>query len=374
MSDYYIGIMTGTSLDAIDIALVEFADTPLLIASDSVPLSDKLKQGLSDISLPNAQIESLIAIKMLEQSYTNSVIAALDLFLANPEVENLRSNIKAIGLHGVTVSHEPNLPMPFTWQLVDGHKVAAALNLDVVYDFRSKDVALGGQGAPLVPMFHYSVFKDVGLDIAVLNLGGIANVTKWASKDNIIGFDTGPANTLLDFWIQKQQNLAYDKGGQWASSGNVNKALLNYLLDEDYFHQPYPKSTGKEYFNESWLNAKLALFLKNNTPLHSQDVQATLVQLTVESVVLAIKQLAEIKVLAVCGGGVHNQFLIARLAAALPKVEVCSTAKFGICPDNMEAMAFAWLAKCRIDNIPATLPTITGTSKPAVLGAWVSSA
>lgn len=374
MSDYYIGIMTGTSLDAIDIALVEFAETPILIASDSVPLPDVLKRDLSDISLPNAQIESLVAIKTLEQSYTNCVITALNLFLATPSVKTVRSNIKAIGIHGVTISHEPNLTMPFTWQLVDGHKIAARLNTDVVYDFRSKDVALGGQGAPLVPMFHYSVFKNTELEIAVLNLGGIANVTKWASKYNIIGFDTGPANTLLDFWIQKHQNLAYDKDGHWASTGTVNTALLSCLLDDDYFRQPYPKSTGKEYFNESWLDAKLSVFLECNAVLKPQDIQATLVQLTVESVALAIKQLAKTKVLAVCGGGVHNQLLMARLAVALPNVKVCSTAKFGICPDNMEAMAFAWLAKCRVENVPATLPTITGTSKPAVLGAWVSSA
>lgn len=371
MPDYYIGVMTGTSLDAIDIALVDFENKPSLVSSTSNRLSSGLKTKLAELSQPSADITSLIQIKSLEQEYTQVLALAIQSFLETEDVKPYAKLIRAIGVHGVTICHEPSLENPFTWQIVDAHRLAVMTGLNVVYDFRSKDVALGGQGAPLVPMFHYDVFKELGHDLSVLNLGGIGNVSTWPNKDEVIGFDTGPANTLLDYWINRNKGLNYDDNGSWAAEGKCSQSLLNTLLDELYFTQPFPKSTGKELFSEAWLNQKLALHESSHGSIAAVDVQNTLTHLTAKSVQLAMEQLGCSKTLAVCGGGVHNQVLMTLLAVYLPNTNVISTAELGICPDNMEAMAFAWLAKCRLENKTTTLPSITGTLRPTVLGAWV---
>lgn len=371
MPDYYIGVMTGTSLDAIDIALVDFENKPSLVSSRSTRLPSELKTELAELSQPDADITSLIQIKCLEQKYTQVLALAIQSFLETEDVKPYAKSIGAIGVHGVTICHEPTSENPFTWQIVDAHRLAVMTGLNVVYDFRSKDVALGGQGAPLVPMFHYDVFKGLGHDFSVLNLGGIANVSSWPKKDEVIGFDTGPANTLLDYWINKNKGRSYDADGAWAKEGKCAQSLLAILLDEPYFSQPFPKSTGKELFSEAWLHTKLALHEKSHGTVPAVDVQNTLTHLTAKTVQLAMQQLGCSKTLAVCGGGVHNQVLMTLLAAYLPDTNVISTADLGICPDNMEAMAFAWLAKCRLENKTTTLPSITGTKQPAILGAWV---
>lgn len=371
MPDYYIGVMTGTSLDAIDIALVDFDNKPTLVSSTSHKLPLGLKTKLAVISQPNADITSLIQIKSLEQEYTQVLALAIAAFLETAGVKPCAKLIRAIGVHGVTICHEPTLESPFTWQIIDAHRLAVMTGISVVYDFRSKDIALGGQGAPLVPMFHYDIFQELGHDFSVLNLGGIANVSTWPNKDEVIGFDTGPANTLLDYWINKSKGLSYDSGGSWAAKGKCSESLLVILLDELYFSQPFPKSTGKELFSEAWLNRKLTEHERSHGAIDTVDVQNTLTHLTAKTVQLAMQQLGGSKTLAVCGGGVHNQVLMTLLATYLPDTNVISTADLGICPDNMEAMAFAWLAKCRLENKTTTLPSITGTQRPTVLGAWV---
>ncbi len=405
MSELYIGIMTGTSLDGVDIALT-CCDDMQLIKGESFQLEPQLTKQLADLSNPQNTF-SLSHIKQLEQRYTSSIAAHVLSFLDTLSAEHT-SQIVAIGSHGLTISHEPDCDSPYTWQILDAHKLAVLTGLDVIYDFRSKDVALGGQGAPLVPMFHHALFakmsskplsKPISKEatqlthncadstFACLNLGGIANVSIWTHSSNdptglnsLIGFDTGPANTLLDLWALRHISQSYDKNGQWALTGSLVPELLEAWLSDPYFRKTPPKSTGKEYFNEKWLDNSLSNFehsnKQNDKPIaiKPQDVQMTLCHLTAKSVVTSLANYDELKTLAVCGGGVHNHAIMRCLGLYLPNTKVCSTKSLGVCPDNLEAMAFAWLAYCRIHGETSTVTSVTGVSRPCVLGAWVVAA
>lgn len=289
----------------------------------------------------------------------------------------LPNQIQAIGCHGQTVWHSPNSQFPFTMQLGDMNLLAAKTGISVIGDFRRKDMAWGGQGAPLVPAFHEAVFSNSNFATAVLNIGGISNVSILFPNQAVIGFDMGPGNTLLDQWIEKHQGLRYDENGKWAAKGNVNKVLLDELLNEPFFSLPAPKSTGRELFNLDWLNQKIAKTREKLTALsvemslRPEDVQATLVELTVTSIVNALNQPQTDlpKRLLVCGGGAKNSLIMCGLHDNLLDWQVGTTTEQGFDIDYVEAAAFAWLAYCRMNNLPANLPSVTGAKSAVSLGA-----
>lgn len=386
--EYFLGIMTGTSLDGVDIALISIErDTPeldlQLVHSRAFHLPESLTEELAELSSVDFQPSSLIQIKRLEQCYTLAIADCVNAFVRQL---NWSQPITAIGCHGLTVCHTPDataqneLEQGFSWQLLDGSLLAAKTNLDVIYDFRSKDVALHGQGAPLVPPFHHQLFKSIKAPqegrVVCLNLGGIANISYW-DEYGCYGFDTGPANTLMDQWTQLYQQQHYDGDGHWASTGNMCGELLEHLLDDPYFERKAPKSTGKEMFNLEWLKQKLANYSDQSKrscgKMKPVDVQATLVHLTVRTIAEQVERISETGVLICCGGGVKNSHLMSCLAQYLPGYEVKLSSEFGVSSDDMEAMAFAWLAYCRVNNIAAGKASVTKASRDSVLGAWITA-
>jgi len=363
MGDYYIGLISGTSMDGIDAALVKFEDTSVeIIKTHEHRYPDALRdQLLSAIRDPeNFMVDD---IGQLDQWVGESFRDA-----ANGLIENAgfdAAAITAIGSHGQTVRHQPDTAHPFTLQIGDPSVIATGTGIKTVADFRRMDVALGGQGAPLTPLFHEWLFSEPGSIRVVLNIGGIANVTVLPGDTaGTTGFDTGPGNTLLDAWAERHLKQSFDKDGDWAAQGEVNTDLLARLLEDPYFAADPPKSTGFEYFNLAWLQAK------DLTACEPADVQATLSALTAESIAAAIHHHAsESANVLVCGGGVHNSDLLHRLRAALPGISVTSTESVGLDPDWVEAVAFAWLALRNTQNLPGNLPAVTGASRRAVLGA-----
>jgi anhydro-N-acetylmuramic acid kinase len=276
------------------------------------------------------------------------------------------AEISAIGAHGQTVRHRPGEfdGNGYTLQLISGALLAELAGIDVVCDFRSRDVAAGGQGAPLVPAFHAERFGQAGRDVAVLNLGGIANLTLLPADGKVLGFDCGPANALMDLWCRRHTGQPYDDGGRWAAGGQVNAALLAAWLADPFFERPPPKSTGRDLFNAEWLEAKLP------PGLPPQDVMSTLAALTVHAVVDALHRYApKTSRLLVCGGGAFNAHLMAALAGHCPRAEVLSTARAGIAPEQVEALAFAWLAWRFRERQPGNLATVTGAKGTRLLGA-----
>jgi anhydro-N-acetylmuramic acid kinase len=275
-------------------------------------------------------------------------------------------DIKAIGSHGQTVRHRPELTYPFTLQIGDPNIIAANTGITTIADFRRMDMAHGGQGAPFAPAFHHQFFSSASEPRAVVNLGGIANVTLLQPRQSPLGFDTGPANTLMDQWITQHKSLDYDKDGLWASSGEVIEELLDALLTEDYFTQTAPKSTGCEYFNMNWVIQKTQnLELNQFAP---EDVQRTLLQLTVNTVTEAIKEQMPNGQVYLCGGGAHNPLLKQELQNKLPNLKVSSTEKLGVAPDWVEAMTFAWFASKTLNQQPIALNSITGAHQNSILG------
>ncbi|HHF6669406.1 TPA: anhydro-N-acetylmuramic acid kinase [Haemophilus influenzae] len=370
---YYLGMMSGTSLDGVDIALVDFSQDPQLILSDFFPMPEDLREKLTTlIQVGETTLQNLGELDhKLALLYSDCVNAFLqkNTFLPN--------QIQAIGCHGQTVWHSPNSQFPFTMQLGDMNLLAAKTGISVIGDCRRKDMAWGGQGAPLVPAFHKAVFSNPNFATVVLNIGGISNVSILFPNQAVIGFDTGPGNTLLDQWIEKHQGLRYDENGEWAAKGKVNKVLLDELLNEPFFSLPAPKSTGRELFNLVWLNHKIAKIREKLTALsvemsfRPEDVQATLVELTVTSIVNALNQLQTDlpKRLLVCGGGTKNSLIMRGLHDNLLDWQVSTTTEQGFDIDYVEAAAFAWLAYCRINNLPANLPSVTGAKSAVSLGA-----
>lgn len=362
MSQYFVGLMSGTSMDGVDAVLVDFSHSkPQVIATHDEPIPSGLLKKLHRLADPSEGDINLLGECDREcgELFATAVHNLLNLADVNA------SDIIAIGSHGQTVRHMPNAEHPFTIQIGDPNVIAARTSIDTVADFRRKDIALGGQGAPLVPAFHQQLFHSAQQNRIILNIGGIANIT-WlpAKNSDISGFDTGPGNTLLDYWFGLHHQEKYDHQGQWSRSGTVNVELLSQMLHHPYFALPAPKSTGRELFNHQWL----ANHLNNFGQLSAQDIQATLSQLTVESVASEIEKLSNQLDIFVCGGGVFNLDLINKLAKRLPNIKISTTDALGLAPQWVEGIAFAWLAYCYIQNTPSNLPQVTGASKAAVLG------
>ncbi len=364
--ELFIGLMSGTSADAIDAALVSFDDQTIKLEyfqEQSFP--PEIKKRIAEMRSPEAKF-SLKEIAKFNIALGKVFANAANQLIKSAKID--QNKITAIGSHGQTIFHSPDSPDPFSMQLGDPNTIAAITGITTIADFRSMDIAAGGQGAPLVPGFHEVLFRDQNKTRIILNLGGIANITLLpASPDqNIIGFDTGPANALMDDWILLKLGEPYDKNGQWGKSGELIPDLLKEMLDDDYFKKPSPKSTGREYFNLEWLYKKKG---SNIDAYRPEDIQATLQHLTTQSIADAIQDIgSEINEIILCGGGTHNDHVISLLAEALPEITIKTTIDFGIDPDCIEAMAFAWLAKRRLDNLPGNLPSVTGARKEVLLG------
>lgn len=366
MSELYIGLMSGTSLDGIDAVLVDLTSTRThLIGTHQHAFPDPLRKKLCKICVGETSFSPLefgLLDNQLGELFASSVTALLEKY------DYGASDIEAIGCHGQTIFHQPNPPASFTIQLGNPHIIAERTNITTVADFRRRDIAAGGQGAPLAPLFHEAAFRSSIENRVILNIGGIANITV-LPKDTlqpISGFDTGPGNSLLDAWIYEHLNKPYDQEGNWGLTGKVDEPLLKLLLKEPYFALPPPKSTGKELFNLNWLRKKLKA---RKTTLPAQDVQATLLECTVESIVQAITLYAGIKVsVYVCGGGIHNKALLFALAQKLYPNDVLSTEDLSFPPDWIEATTFAWLAKKALKREALRVSPITGTKHSLVLG------
>jgi len=362
MHQLYIGLMSGTSLDGVDIAIVNFnTQPPELVASHYQKYPGHLFNAIKNIcqqtSINFDQLGQLDV--QLGEFYAQCIQTALN------NVNLTASDITAIGSHGQTVQHKPNATHPYTIQIGDPNRIAEDTNITVVADFRRRDMAAGGQGAPLVPAFHQDVFRSNKETLVVINIGGISNVSYLSKNllDPLIGFDCGPGNTLMDQWCQQHFSRHYDENGQLASEGAINEALLNSLLSDPYFSKSHPKSTGPEYFNLAWLKPHL---IKH--PCKEIDTLSTLCELTAASIHLSLKQLGNVDRVLLCGGGVHNKFLQQRLSLRLT-CPVETTESYGIKPDWLEAIAFAWLAKQTVEGRPGNAPSVTGASRALILGA-----
>ena len=352
----YLGLMSGTSLDGIDVALCKIDDNGckcLIYEEYSLPKS--LKEMILEIINNKTTIAKVGELDYLLGAEYARVV---NLFLEKHSIS--RDEVIAIGSHGQTVWHQPNAEYPFSMQLGNASVLASKSGIDVVANFRSKDVALGGQGAPFAPAFHQEMFSDIP-KCAVVNIGGMANITILGSK--LIGYDSGCGNVLMDMWISESKNLAYDKDGNWASSGRVHHVLLQNMLEDEYFKLNYPKSTGREYFNKSFLRK----YLEPLDKISDEDIQATLLALTVTSIADEIKQF-DIETLLVCGGGAKNIYLMQQLQEALPSTTVAVTDDYGVGGDEMEAMIFAWFAYKRLRDEKIELKTVTGAINNTILG------
>lgn len=353
--------MSGTSLDGIDAGLVDFSDSKIrLVDFHYQPFSSELRQQIHKLSQPNQAI-LLKDYGWLDTKLGELFAEAAQTLLGQAQIPV--SAIKAIGSHGQTIYHAPEPPYGFSLQIGDPNRIAEITGITTVADFRRRDIAVGGQGAPLVPAFHQAVFGDNTQARTILNIGGIANITV-LNGNAVLGFDTGPGNTLMNLWCEQHRNQPYDRNGEWAASGQVNQALLTTLKDDEYFKLPPPKSTGKEYFSLAWLQQKLSRFGE----LKAEDVQATLCRFSADSIAEAISQYApRTQQTLVCGGGAHNRQLLNLLQQNL-NMKVISTSELGINPDHVEAIAFAWLARQTINNREGNLCSVTGAKTPVVLG------
>ena len=367
----YLGLISGTSADGIDAALVRFDDDGAdlhceLVRGRTFAWDGALRARLVELG-QGGELTSLDELGTLDVRIAEAFAdAALSLLR---EANVAASDVRALGSHGQTVRHRPlgaafDGRFPFTLQLGDGNVIAEHTGITVVADFRRRDVAAGGHGAPLLPALHAALLSSNGEDRAVLNLGGIANLTLLPAQGEVRGFDTGPANALMDAWCERHTGKAFDANGDFAASGTVDEALLARLLDDAWFALPPPKSTGREQFHLDWVASKL----RGNEP--AADVQATLLELSAATVADALRAAQPAtKRLLVCGGGVHNPRLLARIGARLHGVVVESTAAHGVDPDFVEAMGFAWLARQTLLGRPGNLPSVTGARGPRVLGA-----
>jgi anhydro-N-acetylmuramic acid kinase len=364
--DLFVGTLSGTSVDGIDAALVRFGARPELIATHSLAFPTELKAELLALGRPgDNEIDRLgradVALGRLFAHAVNGLLAKTGV---------TARDVRAVGSHGQTIRHRPGFDPAFTLQIGDPNVIATETGIAVVADFRRKDLALGGQGAPLVPAFHEAVFRTKENDRVVVNIGGIANLTALPADPSapVLGFDTGPGNTLLDARARRVLGTPMDRDGAFAASGRVVPELLRAMLAEAYFAQPAPKSTGPEQFSTAWLETHLAGLAE---PPSDSDVQATLVALTARSIADAIRALplGAAPEIFICGGGAHNAALMRALRAELPDCKVAATDALGVAGDWVEAMAFAWLARQRMLGLPGNCPRVTGASRAAVLGA-----
>ena len=363
----FIGLMSGTSLDGVDGVLVDFEGgaRPRLLAHVHQGFEAALRGELLALNArgPDELHRAALAANGVSRAYADVVAALLQATSLGP------ADVRAVGAHGQTVRHRPGLDdgVGYTVQLLNGALLAELGGIDVVCDLRSRDLAAGGQGAPLVPAFHAAIFGDASQAVAALNVGGIANLTLLPPGGPVLGFDTGPGNLLLDLWCRRHTGQPYDRDGAWAASGTVHAGLLKALRADAYFDRAPPKSTGRDDFHGRWLEAALARLDVAPVP---QDVQATLLELTAGTVADALRRHGpSTQRLVVCGGGAFNGALMARLQALLAPVQVVGSAAMGVAPDHVEAMAFAWLARAWCDRRPGSLPEVTGARGPRVLGA-----
>lgn len=378
----YIGLMSGTSMDGVDGVLASFGPAgpaggsaavtpgllqPQVLAHAHRPFPSALAETLLALNSPgpNELHRAQLAATALTRIYAEVVQALLD------QAGKAAPDVRAIAAHGQTVRHQPGAfdGLGYTIQLNHPALLAELCGIDVVADFRSRDVAAGGQGAPLVPAFHREVFGRAGHHVAVLNIGGISNLTLLDADGGCLGFDCGPGNALMDHWCRAHTGAAYDDAGRWAAGGAVAGTLLQTLLAEPFFQQPPPKSTGRDLFNPAWLKSALQS-TAGAAGLPAQDVQATLLELTARCCADALmRHLPQAQSLYVCGGGAFNQTLMQRLSSALPGVQTTTTAPWGLPADQVEAAAFAWLGWAHCQRVPGNLPAVTGASGPRVLGA-----
>ena len=366
---YFIGLMSGTSVDGIDAVVLRVNEqvdsanaaqqSPFdIVASHCEAYPADLQDTLLSMAQPG--INEIDRLGKADRQVADYFARAALNVMAQAGLGS--QDVTAIGSHGQTVRHRPTGDAAFTLQIGDPNRIAEVTGITTVADFRRRDVAAGGQGAPLTPAFHRAAFASAADTTAVVNIGGIANASLLLEDGAIVGFDTGPGNTLLDAWTRRHQGRSYDVNGDWAASGRVDTSLLQRLLDDSYFHRPPPKSTGPEYFNSEWLSAKAD---PRQAPV---NIQRTLVELTALSITDAIKSYAPKRV-AICGGGAHNRFLMGRLSGLLGPANVTTTETMGIHPDWVEAACFAWLAYRTLSGLPGNEPAATGAAGHRVLGA-----
>jgi len=367
----YIGLMSGTSLDGVDAVLAELGPAAAgraairVLAHHQAAFPDALRTRLLQLNSrgDDELHQAALAANALVRIYAEAVHALLRQCELDP------SRVRAIGAHGQTVRHRPQEfdGTGYTLQLMNGALLAELCGIDIVCDLRSRDVAAGGQGAPLVPALHAALFATAEVDVAVLNLGGIGNLTLLPAGGPVRGFDCGPGNALMDLWCQRHRGNSYDAAGQWAASGRVDPVLLQGLLSEPFLQRHPPKSTGRDLFNAAWLETALQAL---QAPPRPADVQATLAEYSARAASDALRiQAPRTQRLLVCGGGAFNDHLMQRLAAHLPGVSVSSTAHAGVPPLQVEALAFAWLARAFVERQPGSLAAVTGARGPRVLGA-----
>lgn len=363
----YLGLISGTSVDGIDAALVHFDDADgtlhcVVEAACTYPLEDTLRAEILRVSQADARI-ALDDFGALDTAIGIAFAEAADRLLRDADID--ASQVAAIGSHGQTLRHRPHGVRPFTMQIGDPNTIAERTGITTVADFRRRDVAAGGQGAPLVPAFHAALFHSHEEDRAVLNLGGIANLTLLPKHGEVRGFDTGPANGLMDAWCLRHRGVAFDDDGEWAASGNVQSTLLEKLLQDPWLRLPPPKSTGRDQYHLDWLDAQLS-----GLDAAAVDVQATLCAFSARSIAEALQatQSSTERVI-VCGGGVRNGRLMRMISLALPGKLFAASDVHGLDSDFVEAAAFAWLARETLHQRPGNLAAVTGARGPRVLGA-----
>ncbi len=365
-SEYYIGIMSGTSLDGVDAVLVDFGDNRHVSCIETFfsPFDNTLRSRL--LALNHSGEDELNKAALISNELSHHYARAVTRLLIGSALAP--QNVIAIGCHGQTVRHCPEIDKRYTIQLVNASLLAELTEITVIADFRNRDLAAGGQGAPLVPAFHKAMFMDSNSHRIIVNIGGIANLTYLDAKKPVSGFDCGPGNLLMDAWCLQHTGQSYDKNGQWAATGRVIPALLERFLSADFFACTPPKSTGRDLFNFKWLESHLQ---GNESP---EDVQATLMQLTVTSITHSIKQFyPATEAVYVCGGGAHNLQMMNHLREALSDKKVAVTDELGVQADWVEACAFAWLARQAVLKQPGNIPSVTGAKEERILGAIYSA-
>ena len=369
----FVGVMTGTSVDGLDMAAIEIdLDEKIeFIASETTAYPPDLRENL--LALSQAEAASISSYGELDAALGKFIGNSVNSFLRKFGIDS--KEVQAIGSHGQTIRHQPpgmtgNGEQSFTLQIGDPNQIAYITRVITIADFRRMDIAAGGQGAPLVPLFHQRILKKQSSDTALVNIGGIANITY--VEETLLGYDIGPGNCLVDAWCQRKLNKPYDDKGHWARTGKLNDQLLKRLLNEPYFYLEPPKSTGKELFNLAWLKKNAIEYQLER--MSSQDIQRTLLELTAVTISKSMKKTPKVSNVIVCGGGRRNEFLMERISSLLNledkgRYVVDASEHWGIDGDSLEASAFAWLAFRRLNNLVGAVPSVTGAKKPSVLGA-----
>ncbi len=359
----FIGLLSGTSMDAIDCVLVEIRENGMDTKDyQQFAIPDKIQQRLKSVS----ESTTLKEYSELDFIMGNLFADAVNKILIDNKLS--AEKITAIGSHGQTVLHQPDSACPNSLQLGNPNIIASRTGIKTVADFRRMDIAAGGQGAPLAPLLHNFIFQHEHDTRVVINIGGMANISVLYSRESgikFIGYDTGPGNVLMDAWINLQDGNKYDENGMFAASGKVNKEFLDSMLKDNFFRLTPPKSTGKDYFNLQWLKTYLNIF---SHKIQANDIQASLLELTAITIVNEIKKYPA-KLVIFCGGGMHNPVLMQRISKLIPDMAIKTTDEFGINPDAIEALLFAWLAKCRLENLVPDLNPVTGSNLKQPLGA-----